>query len=59
MRAELGVSTTGTVTAVLVEEGDRVSAGDLLVSLEAAEARATVRQAEAALVEVRASTPGS
>lgn len=56
MRAELGVSTTGTVTAVLVEEGDRVSAGDLLVSLEAAEARATVRQAEAALVEVRAST---
>ena len=56
MRVKPSVSATGTVTAVLVEECDRVNAGDLLVSLEAAEAQANVRQAEAALPEVRAST---
>ncbi len=56
MRAKPSVSATGTVTAVLVEECDRVNAGDLLVSLESAEAQANVRQAEAALPEVRAST---
>lgn len=55
-RAGLGLSTTGTVTTVLVEEGDQVASGDLLVSLEDSEARASVRQAEATLAEVRAST---
>jgi HlyD family secretion protein len=55
-RAGLGASVTGAVTAVLVKEGDRVDRGDLLVSLEDSEARAAVRQAEAALAEVRAST---
>lgn len=55
-RSGLGVSTAGTVIAVLVEEGDRVKADDLLVSLENSEARANVRQAEAALAEVRAAT---
>jgi len=55
-RAGLGASVAGTVTAVRVREGDRVTAGDLLVSLDDREARAAVRQAEAALAETVAST---
>jgi HlyD family secretion protein len=55
-RAGLGASLAGTVTAVRVREGDRVAAGDLLVSLDDREARAAVWQAEAALAETVAST---
>jgi HlyD family secretion protein len=55
-RAGLGASLAGTVTAVRVREGDRVAAGELLVSLDDREARAAVWQAEAALTETVAST---
>ena len=48
-RADLASTTTGRVERVLVREGDRVSAGQPLIELEAAEARAQVAQAQAAL----------
>jgi HlyD family secretion protein len=53
-RAALGASIGGTVRAVAVREGDRVSAGEVLVRLEDREARAAVAEAEAALAETRA-----
>ncbi|HSG47484.1 MAG TPA: efflux RND transporter periplasmic adaptor subunit [Longimicrobiales bacterium] len=53
-RAALGASVAGTVTEVHVREGDRVAAGDVLVSLDDREARAAVGQAEAALAETTA-----
>jgi HlyD family secretion protein len=53
-RAALGASISGTITEVRVREGDRVSRGDQLVALEAGEAGAAVRQAEATLVETQA-----
>jgi HlyD family secretion protein len=53
-RAALGASIAGTVTDVLVREGDRVSRGDVLVELEDREAAAAVRQAEATLEETEA-----
>jgi len=55
-RAGLGASLSGTVTEVHVREGDRVAAGDVLVSLEDREASAQVRQAEATLTEMAATS---
>lgn len=55
-RAGLGASVAGTVTRVLVREGDRVNRGDVLVRLDDREARAAVRQAEAVLTETIASS---
>lgn len=43
----------GTVTRVLVSEGDRVNAGDLLAVIEQVQADAGLRQAKAALEEAR------
>ncbi|HSW29817.1 MAG TPA: efflux RND transporter periplasmic adaptor subunit [Longimicrobiales bacterium] len=54
-RSRLGASVSGTVQEVRVREGDRVEAGQLLVSLDDREARARVAEAEAALSEVTAS----
>jgi HlyD family secretion protein len=54
-RSRLGASVPGTVQEVRVREGDRVEAGQLLVSLDDREARALVMQAEATLAEVTAS----
>ncbi|ADU51424.1 efflux transporter, RND family, MFP subunit [Thermaerobacter marianensis DSM 12885] len=55
-RSEVAVrpQTTGLITAVHVEVGQRVRAGDVLVELDAATAQAQVRQAEAALAAARA-----
>ena len=59
-RVELGAQLTGTVRQVLVEEGQSVSAGQLLLSLESSEAQANwqaadlaVQQAEARLRQLR------
>ena len=46
-RIELGTQVAGTVARVLVEEGDRVAAGQLLVQLVDDEARAAAAQARA------------
>ena len=53
-RAALGASISGTVTQVLVDEGDLVQAGQLLVTLENRESSASVRQSEAALADATA-----
>ncbi|MEO7402806.1 MAG: efflux RND transporter periplasmic adaptor subunit, partial [Burkholderiales bacterium] len=53
-RIELGAQATSTVERVLVREGDRVKAGQLLVQLRDDEAEAAVKQARAALSEARA-----
>lgn len=50
LRFELG----GTVAAVLVDEGELVTAGQVLVRLDQANARIGVRQAEAALAAAQA-----
>lgn len=47
-RVEAGSTVTGRVEKVHVREGDRVRAGQLLVALDAAEARAALAQARAA-----------
>jgi HlyD family secretion protein len=52
-RMDIGSEVTATVLEVKVREGDRVKAGDLLVRLSDAEARAALHQARAALVEAR------
>ena len=44
----------GQVTEILVREGDLVSHGDVLLRLDERDATAAVRQAEAALQQVRA-----
>ncbi len=54
-RSRVGAAVSGTVEEVRVREGDRVEAGQTLVSLDAREARARVAEAEAALAEVTAS----
>ena len=54
-RVDIGADITATVQAVLVHEGDRVKAGDVLVRLSDHEARAALLQARAALAEARAS----
>lgn len=55
-RAALGTSIAGVVEEVRVREGDVVEAGEVLVTLEAREALAAQREAEATLAEVRAAT---
>jgi HlyD family secretion protein len=54
LRVELGAQVMGKVSAVLVAEGESVKAGQALVQLDDAEARATVEQARAAVVQARA-----
>ena len=50
-KVEIGAMVTGTITAMRVWEGDRVKAGDLLVTLRSDEAEAAVRQAAASVIE--------
>ena len=50
-RMDIGAEVTATVLDVRVREGDRVKAGDLLIRLSDAEARAALTQAQAALAE--------
>jgi len=52
-RIELAAEVAATVLAVQVREGDHVKAGQLLVRLSDAEARAALQQAKAALDEAR------
>jgi HlyD family secretion protein len=52
-RIELAAEVTATVLSVQVREGDHVKAGQLLVRLSDAEARAALQQAQAALGEAR------
>ncbi|CAN5347703.1 efflux RND transporter periplasmic adaptor subunit [soil metagenome] len=52
-RMDIGAEVTATVLEVRVREGDRVKAGDVLLRLSDAEARAALLQARAALVEAR------
>lgn len=46
-RVDIGSVITGRVARVLVEEGDRVEAGQVLIELESHELKAALRQAEA------------
>jgi multidrug efflux pump subunit AcrA (membrane-fusion protein) len=50
----IGAQTGGTVVEVLVERGDQVAAGDLLVQLDPTDAQLAVHQAEAALESAQA-----
>jgi HlyD family secretion protein len=52
-RMDIGAEVTATVLEVRVREGDRVKAGDVLLRLSDAEARAALQQARAALIEAR------
>ncbi len=52
-RMDIGAEVTSTVLDVRVREGDRVKAGDVLLRLLDAEARASLQQARAALLEAR------
>jgi HlyD family secretion protein len=52
-RMDIGAEVTATVLEVRVREGDRVKAGDVLLRLSDAEARAALQQAAAALGEAR------
>jgi len=54
-RTQIGSEITGVVLERLVQEGDRVSRGDLLLVLKSDEMTAQVRQAEAALTELATS----
>jgi len=51
-RTQIGSEITGVVLERLVQEGDRVSRGDVLLVLKSDEISAQVRQAEAALKEL-------
>ena len=53
-RVDLGVQLTGTVQAVPVQEGQIVSAGQVLIQLQDAELRASLRQAELAVTQAQA-----
>ncbi|MGM9516098.1 efflux RND transporter periplasmic adaptor subunit [Roseateles sp. DB2] len=53
-RVELGAQLTGTVRQVLVEEGQAVEAGQLLLSLESSEALANWQAAELAVQQAEA-----
>ena len=53
-RVELGVQLTGTVMAVPVKEGQNVTSGQVLIQLEDAELRASLRQAELAVSQAQA-----
>lgn len=55
-RTQVGSEITATVLERHVREGDRVQAGDLLVTLSAADLQAAAREAEAALQQLRNST---
>lgn len=55
-RTQVGSEITGVVLKRLVQEGDRVTRGDLLLVLRSDELTAQVRQAEAALNELMNST---
>ena len=57
-RVELGSTVTARVARVLVDEGARVRAGQLLVQLEADEAQAALAQAQAAEQQARARLAG-
>lgn len=50
---EVGAQRPGIVTRVLVRPGDRVSQGQLLFAIDARDAQANVREAEAALAAAR------
>ena len=50
-RVDIGAQVVGTATRVPVAQGESVAAGQTLVELDAAEARALVRQAEAAVIQ--------
>lgn len=50
-RVDIGAQVVGTVVRVPVAQGEVVAAGQTLIELEAAEANALVRQAEAAVVQ--------
>lgn len=53
-RIEIGTLTSGNVVEVLVDEGDVVRRGQLLLRLDEAEERAAVEQARAAVEEAKA-----
>jgi HlyD family secretion protein len=53
-RVQIAAQTAGLVVAVGAVEGQRVAAGDLLVQIDDAEARASVAQAEAAVNQAQA-----
>ena len=53
-RLDVGVQITGTVLRIPVIEGQAVKVGDPLVELEAAELKATGRQADVAVVQAQA-----
>jgi HlyD family secretion protein len=53
-RVQVAAQTTGRVLVVAVQEGQRVSKGDVLIELDDAEARAAVSQARAAVAEAGA-----
>jgi HlyD family secretion protein len=55
-RVQVGSEITGVVVERRVEEGDAVSAGDVLVVLRADDLEAQVREAEAALAQLRRAT---
>ncbi|MCA6215251.1 efflux RND transporter periplasmic adaptor subunit [Ideonella sp. B7] len=50
-RVDIGAQVTGTVVAVPVAEGATVKAGEVLVRLDDTEARASLRQADAAVAQ--------
>jgi HlyD family secretion protein len=50
-RVEIGSQVVGTVTRVPVAQGGSVAAGQTLIELDAAEAQAVVRQAQAAVIQ--------
>lgn len=57
-RVEVGSTITGRVSQVLVDEGDTVRQGDVLLQLESAELRAALAQAEAGEEQARAQLAG-
>jgi HlyD family secretion protein len=52
-RVDIGAQVVGTVTRVPVAQGESVAAGQTLVELDAGEAHALVRQAEAAVIQAQ------
>jgi HlyD family secretion protein len=53
-RVDIGSQIVGTVAQVPVAQGETVKAGQVLLALEASEARAGVKQAEVAVVQAEA-----